>query len=436
MNNYIHIETYGCSANQNNSEIIKGILKQSGYEITNNEKIADILIINTCIVKGKTETKIKRRIQDLSKLYNGKLMVIAGCMPETDKNSLLKINPKLLLLGIHHTKDIVKLLNDYNENNLTREREKEYLSLKNEEKLCSPKISNNKLISIIQISEGCLGSCSFCKARIAKGPLFSYPQDKIIKQIENDLQQGAKEIWLTSQDNANYGLDRRKNELPELLNKILSLKHNFKLRLGMMNPNNLYPILNEMIEIYKSPKMYKFLHIPIQSASDKVLKDMNRPYKIEAVKEIIKKFKLEFSDITIATDIITGYPTETDRDHKSNLEFINESKPDVFNLSKFSSHKQTKAGKLIPLEKIIINKRASEIMELHRKTTQENKQKFLNKEIKVFVNSKSKIPNIYESRDDNYNIVLIKSSDKSIIGKNIHVIIKQIGVHHLIGEQI
>jgi len=97
MNNYVFIETYGCSANQNNSEIIKGILKSSGYEITNNEKIAEILIINTCIVKGKTETKIKRRIQDLARTYSDKLMVIAGCMPETDKESIKKINPKVIL---------------------------------------------------------------------------------------------------------------------------------------------------------------------------------------------------------------------------------------------------------------------------------------------------------------------------------------------------
>lgn len=434
MEKYVFIETYGCSANQNNSEIIKGILRQSGYEITNNEKIADILIVNTCIVKGKTESKIKRRIQDLSKLYKNKLMVIAGCMPETDKNSLLKINPNLILLGIHHTKDIVKLIRAFNENKLDKTKKEFYLSDQNEEKLCSPKISNNKLISITQISEGCLGNCNYCKTKLAKGSLFSYPQDKILKSIESDLQNSAKEVWLTSQDNASYGLDRGKNELPELLNKILSLKHNFKLRLGMMNPNNFAQIQNEIIEIYKNKKMYKFIHIPIQSASDKVLKDMNRPYKIKTVEEIIDKLKKQFPDMTLATDIITGYPTEKQEDHKSNLDFVKKYSPDVLNLSKFSSHKGTKAAELKPLDLKIINKRTAEIMELHRKTAQQNKQKFLNKEINVFVNSKTKIPNLYEARDENYNIVLIKSKDKSVLGKNIIVKIKQISVHHMIGE--
>ena len=324
---FIYIETYGCSANINNSEIMKGLLKQSGYEITNNLKIADILIINSCVVKGKTESKIKRRIQDLSKEFPNKLMIISGCMPETDFLSLKKINPKLLFLGIHHVKDISQLISDYFNNEFNSIKQKQYLSRQNEEKILLPKIPENKLISIIQISEGCNGQCSYCLTRLAKGNLFSYHQNKIIKTIENDLNSGAKEIWLTSQDCAAYGLDRGKQELPELLNKILNLKHNFKLRLVMMNPNNVYPILDQLIQIYKNKKMYKFLHIPIQSASNKILKDMNRHYVLEQVESIIKKFKEEFPEITLSTDIITAYPNETNEDHEKNLEFVRNFKP-------------------------------------------------------------------------------------------------------------
>jgi threonylcarbamoyladenosine tRNA methylthiotransferase CDKAL1 len=435
MNQFIYIETYGCSANQNNSEILSGILMQSGYQLTNNEKIADIIIINTCIVKGKTEQKIKRRIQNLSRLYKSKLIIIAGCMPETDFNSLKKINPKLIFLGTHHFTEVIKLIKDFNENQLTSKEQLNYLSKRNEEKILLSKISQNKLISIIQISEGCLGDCTYCKTKLAKGKLFSYEKEKIIKQIESDLQAGAKEIWITSQDNASYGLDKegKKPMLPELLNEILKLKHNFKLRLGMMNPNNLFPILEQLIQIYNNKKMYKFIHIPIQSTSNQILKDMNRNYNIEKVEEIINKFKKEIPNITIATDIITGYPTETEKDNEKNLDFIQNFKPDVLNLSKFSSHKSTEAGKLSPLSKEIINKRATELMQLHRKTAEENKQKFRNKTLNVFINKKIS-ENLYESRDDNYNIVLITSKDKSILGKNINIKIKNMGVHHMIGE--
>jgi MiaB-like tRNA modifying enzyme len=431
--NFIYIESYGCSANKNNSEIIAGILKHNKFEITNNEKIAEIIIINSCIVKGKTESKIKRRIQDLSREFPNKIMIVCGCMAETDFNSLKKINPHLLFLGLHHIKDIAKLIKDKSENKLSKSKQEGYMLKQEEEKILLPKIPSNKLISITQISEGCLGNCSYCKTRLAKGSLFSYPSEKIIKSIESDLSNGAKEIWITSQDNASYGLDNSISNLPRLLKKIIELRHNFKIRIGMMNPNHLYPILNEMIEIYKSPKIYKFLHIPMQSASNEVLADMNRKYKVEEAEKIIKKFRKEFPDISIATDIITGYPTETNENHKQNIEFIKKFSPDVLNLSKFSSHKGTKAGELKTLNKDIVSKRAGELMELHRKTAYENKQKFLKKKVRVLVNDKTKMQDVYESRDENYNIILVNSKE-NILGKNILVEIIQTGVHHMIGR--
>ena len=429
---YVYIETYGCAANQNNSEILAGLLRSSGYQITNNSEIAEILIINSCIVKGKTENKIKRRVQDLVKDFSEKLLIVTGCMPETDFKALSGLAPGALFLGTHHFKEIVKLIKDYDENNLDSGRQKEYLSGIDEEKVMLPKISQNKLISITQISEGCLGECTYCKSRLAKWKLFSYDMDKIVKSVESDLANGAKEVWLTSQDCASYGLDKGNAMLPELLKGVLDLKHNFKLRLGMMNPNYLYDILDGMIEIYDHKKMYKFLHIPIQSASDKVLKDMKRRYNISEVEEIIYRFRERFVDGVIATDIITGYPTEKDEDHLKNVDFVEKFKPDVFNLSKFSSHKDTFAGKLDVLDIEVINKRASELMTLHRDGAMENKRKFMNREMKVFVNSKSEMPGFLECRDDNYNIVFIKGG-KELLGKNIDVKINRVGVHHMFG---
>jgi len=427
---YIHIQTYGCSANQNNSEILKGILMQSGYQLTDNEKIADIIILNTCVVKSKTENKIKRRIQDLKK--SKKLTIITGCMPETDAKQIKELNPNTILLGTHHFKKIIKLINNYNNSQLDLTKQNDFLDYQKETKLNLPKIPKNKLISITQISEGCLGNCTYCKTRLAKGKLFSYPEDEIIKSIQNDLMSGAKEVWITSQDNANYNLDNGSQKLPELLNKILNLEYRFKLRLGMMDPNNVLPILKELIKVYKNKKMYKFLHIPIQSASNKVLKDMNRLYTIEQAEKIIKEFRKEFPNMTIATDIIVGYPTEKQSEHKQNINFIKRYGPDVFNLSKFSSHKQTSAGRLKQIPIKTINKRTSELMQIHRQTALENKQKFLNKIIKVFVNKKLG-DNFYEARDENYNIVLINSKE-NILGKNVNVKINKFGVHHLAGE--
>ena len=478
--NIVYIETYGCAANQNNSEIMAGMLSRAGFIITNNQEIAEIIILNTCIVKSKTESKIQRRIQDLknqSQTGKNKLVIIAGCVVESEAKNLKKLNPSIIFLGTHHTKDILNLIRDYKEKKLGDKKQSSYLSNQNEIKLNTPKQPQNSLISIHQISEGCLGDCTFCKTRLAKGKLYSYPKEEIIKSIESDLQNHAKEIWITSQDNAaygldwansrevpskktsdlqelksqkfkiseplgvldkdnaTYGLDKGKSELIELLKEILSLKYKFKLRLGMMNPNNVLPILNELIEVYKTnPKLYKFLHIPIQSASNPVLKHMNRHYTLEQAEHIIKKFKEQIPNITIATDIIVGYPTETEQDHQKNINFIRDFKPDVLNISKFSSHKLTPAGKLKPIKNSIINEQTSELMQLHRKTAQENKQIYKDKILKVFINKKIS-DNLHEARDENYNIILLKC-DKSLLGKEIQVKIKEIGVHHLIGEII
>ena len=426
----VYIETYGCSANQNNSEILAGILSQAGFALTNNLELADLVIVNSCVVKGKTESKIKRRIQDLK----SKKIIISGCMPETDFKKLKKIKRDLVFLGTHHYKDIARIIREMQELKLDDKKQIEYLNCNPEIKLNLPKVPQNKLISIHQISEGCLGDCSYCKTRLAKGKLFSYPQKEILKSIESDLANGAKEIWLTSQDDAAYGLDRGRAELTELLKEILLLKHKFKLRLGMMDPNNVIPILDKLVEVYKDKKMYKFLHIPIQSASNKVLKDMNRFYKIEEAEKIINEFRKEFPDIVIATDIIVGYPTETEEDHKRNLEFIKRIKPDVFNLSKFSSHKQTKAGSLKQLPGNIIKKRATELMQAHKETARENKLKYLNQERVVFINEKIS-EQLYRARDENYNIVVLQAT-KEFLGKEINVKIKQISIHSMISELI
>jgi threonylcarbamoyladenosine tRNA methylthiotransferase CDKAL1 len=429
----VYIETYGCAANQNNSEIVGGLLRSADYGLTNNFDIADVVIINSCVVKGKTENKIKRRVQDLARC--GKLIVVCGCMSETDAVELRKLNSSAILLGVKHYKEIVRLLRDYYSGKLNAEKEKEYLSSGDEIKVGLPKISSNKLIGIVQISEGCLGNCSYCKTKLAKGALHSFDMDDIVESVESDLKNGAKEIWLTSQDCAIYGVDKYgEPRLVELLSKILSLKHRFKLRLGMMNPGGLSLILDDLLKVFKDKKMYKFLHVPVQSGSDNVLDSMGRGYKIELVERIICCFRKEFPDGVFATDIIVGYPLESVVGFEESLKFVEEFKPDVFNLSKFSRHKGTKAWGLKELDIGVINERASELMECHRARALENKKKFVGMYVKVFVN-KALGSGLFEGRDENYNIVLVKG-DKDLLGKNVEVVVKSVGVHHMVGELV
>ncbi len=355
---YVYFETYGCQANKNNTEIMKGLVRQAGLEITNNPDVADILVINTCIVKEPTEKKIERRISDLIKLYPKKPLIIAGCMPQVRKIK----QENIFLLGTHHIKDITKLIRKIYENKV----DEDFVSERNEEKLCLPKIPEKRDVGITQISEGCVGNCTFCITRLAKGKLFSYSEEKILKNIKNDLQSGAKEIWITSQDNAAYGLDKGKRKLPDLLRKILSLKGKFKVRVGMMNPENVLPILDELVEIYKHKKMKKFLHIPVQSGSNKILKLMNRRYKVEDFIKIVDSFKKEIPDLTLWTDIIVGFPGETEKDFEESLNLVKKIKPSFINISRFWVRKGTPAEKMKQLPQQEVKKRVKKLISLFK----------------------------------------------------------------------
>jgi len=201
-----------------------------------------------------------------------------------------------------------------------------------------------------------------------------------------------------------------------------------------MNPNNVLQIIDDIIEIYQNPKMFKFLHIPIQSGSDKILKLMNRKYSSKDFLKIIEKFREKIPEITISTDIIVGFPEETENDFQETIELIKKIKPEILNRSNFSSHKQTPASKLKKILEKIITERATELMNLHLKICEDIQKNYLEKEMKVFVDQKG-FGNTFLARTENYKLVAVKSS-KNILGKFVNVKIKKLFPHYLMGEII
>jgi MiaB-like tRNA modifying enzyme len=360
----IYLETYGCAANQNNGEILQGLLERQGFIFVSKPEIADMAILNTCIVKGPTRQRMVSRIKKLARFP---MFIVAGCMPDVESERIKRIakqvnpNLKLALIGTNHVHEIVKIMKALSEN-----KELNLLSKTREIKLCLSKTPRRKNIGITQISEGCQGNCSFCIVRFAKGNLFSYPQYKILKNVKQDLVT-CNEIWLTSQDNAAYGTDVGKPKLPELLKKILNIKGKFKIRLGMMNPYSLFPCLDEIIECYKNPKMFKFLHVPVQSGSNSILRLMNRKYKVHDFLFIVEKFRREIPNIIISTDIIVGFPGESKRDFDKTLKLIKNIHPEVLNISKFWPMPGTVASRMkqIPIKEI--KKRVIKLMKFHKK---------------------------------------------------------------------
>jgi MiaB-like tRNA modifying enzyme len=335
----VWIEAYGCSANIADSEIIAGTLNSHGYNIVNCIDDSDLNIIVTCSVKDSTEHKMLHRIKQLTGA--NKPLLVAGCLTKTERKKIEQINPKVGLLGPNSLDRSVEAVNlTFSNNKIV------FLDDSSAEKVNLPRLRVNKSISIVEIASGCLSNCSFCQTKISKGNLKSYRPGSISSQIKNDIKDGCNEIWLTSTDNGCYGKDINSN-LVELLKLCTQLEGNYKLRIGMLNPMYLSEILYDLILVYKNEeKIFKFLHIPVQSGSNKILKQMYRGHDIEIFKKAIDEFRKSIPEITIATDVIVGFPNETEEDFKLTIDLIKESEPDIINISKYSQRSGTVSSRL------------------------------------------------------------------------------------------
>ena len=391
----LFVKTYGCTLNKKDTE---NVVKEHNFTEEFSEiKKADYIFINTCGVKEQTQTKI---LNFLKKLNENKIpqekIIIFGCLVNIDKEALVSEMPNAKYFKVSEKEKIECIINNV-ENN---------------------KSSNKKNTQTIILSNGCLGNCYYCAVKFARGKLESKPIEKIIKEIEYSVnEEKSKEILLTSQDNGCYGFDINEN-LNTLLKKIIEIKGDFKIRVGMANPQHLKIIINELIEIYKNEKIYKFLHIPIQSGSNKILKEMNRYYTIEDVYDIIEKFKKEIPDISIGTDIIVGYPTETENDFQETIDFIKKIKPNFINLSRFGMRKNIEAKKYKDLISRTKKERSRKVTKIFEDYLLDKNKEEIGKEKEIIITEIGK-NNKYIGKTNNYLSVVIDENVK--IGQKVKV---------------
>jgi MiaB-like tRNA modifying enzyme len=321
---------------------MKGILAKYDFRLVENPEDAYVVVVNICTVKGDA-TAIKT-IRKLHEAYPRKRFVVAGCITKSIMPKIKEIVPECSMISTQHIKEIVSVIEEtMNDNPLT------VMSKNEEEKIDLPRIRKNPVIGIIPISSGCLGYCAYCSVRLIKGKLKSYAAEKILKEINQALKEGCKEIWLTSQDTGAYGKDINTN-LVALLKEIVAIDKKFMIRIGMMNPNHALEMLNDLIEIYKNEKIFKFIHIPVQSGNNDILKMMKRKYTVEDFTKIVDTFRNSFDKITISTDIIAGFPTETKEQFQESVRLIDRIKPDVVNISRYSARPGTDAAKMEQLK--------------------------------------------------------------------------------------
>lgn len=359
----VYASAYGCPSNIADYEIALGLLRKVCFEIVNNPTKSDLNIIFTCIVKSPTEQRMVHLIKKFTKI--GKPLIVAGCMPKTEQKLIEKIAPRASMIGpnsIERIVDVVRATLDGKKVVFTKDLKKP--------KLCLPRIRKNPRVGIIEISTGCLSNCSYCQVKFARGKLFSYSIERIIEEVKQAVKDGCNELWITSQDNACYGKDIGVT-LPELLNEICKIGGNFSVRVGMMNPAHVKPILKELIESYKNEKIQRFLHLPVQSGSDRILRLMKRGYTIKDFIEIVEEFRKEIPSLFLSTDVIVGFPSEDSLDFNLTLKLIKNLKFNKVNISKFGSRPGTLASKMKQLDPQVINQRSKIIHKVVKKMQSE-----------------------------------------------------------------
>lgn len=423
----IYVKGYGCSSSFADAEVLAGCLSSAGHAIVGDLQKAELVIYNTCAVKAPTEN---RMIYLLKKVPREKKLIVAGCLPLINFERLSKEVRFDGVVGPALGKEVVDIVEQVS---IGMHVEKLGNTTMSMPRLNLPRIRINPKISIIPINYGCLGSCAYCCVRFARGRLRSYSIKEIVDRVEKDFVEGVREFWLTSQDTACYGRDIGTN-LVSLLQYVCNINENFFVRVGMMTPNNLL-FIDELIEVFQDDKIFKFLHIPVQSGDDDILKQMNRSYSKNDFISIVEKFRKAFPQLTVATDVIVGFPRETDEAFKHTWKLIEDIRPDIVNISKFFVRPRTLAVNLKPkVSPSKVKNRSACLASLVRRIALERNISWNGWSGRMLVDEFGKLGSVV-GRNFAYKPIVIKNSHcQGLLGHFVSVKIIDVFQSHLLGE--
>lgn len=432
-----YIETFGCTSNFGDSLELTEALQDMGHVPSALEE-ADAVIVNSCAVTERTERKILRRLRELE----GERLVVAGCLPAALPDSIRGISCRASLgtLKGAAARRIAELFEESAP--LTPHTSlppasppsvpKPLSSTPPSTTPLSPTANAGNLCRIVNVAEGCRGRCRYCIVRKARGPLSSRPIEDIIARIRSLAAEGVAEVQLAAQDTAAYGLDIGAS-LAGLLDNAAQVPGRFRLRVGMMNPNNILPQQEELIRAFRSPKIYKFLHIPVQSGSDDILQSMGRDYKVQEFLGIAQAFRECFEDITIVTDIIAGFPGETEEDFISSARLLDRLQPDKVNVTRYSRRPGTGAAEMYDMPDRIKKDRSRILTEMWLRIAAERNRRYLGRVLPCVVVEEGRCGTM-KGRTANYLGVVIE--EKVPLGSSQMIEINSCNSFYLSGRPV
>jgi len=368
----VFVQSFGCSHNNSDGEYMAGQLAAYGYRVTSDFPNADIYLINSCTVKDPSERHFLTLMQKAQQTK--KPTVVAGCVPSADPKKQ-KEWQGVSVIGVNDIDKVVEVVSEAAKGNIvnTLKPGSSAITKKKAGALADihlPKIRRNEFIEIVPINRGCLNKCTYCKTKHARGDLKSWPPRDIIQRIEHVIQkEGVKEVRLTSEDTGAYGRDIGTDIATLLLSIVEVIPDGCMLRIGMTNPPYVMDHMADIAAALRHPNVYSFLHIPVQSGSDSVLALMRREYTRDEFIRLAKYLTDNVPHVTIATDVICGFPGETDENFEETLSLVRMFKfPSLF-ISQFYPRPGTPASAMKQLSSEIIKERSRKCTELFNSYT-------------------------------------------------------------------
>ncbi len=430
----IFIKTFGCQMNEYDSNRIFDTIKKIGFSKTSIQDDADCYLINTCHIRDKAKEKVYHEVGRVKKIFRNKkkpLFIVAGCVAQAENEEMLKREPYIdIVIGPQSYHNINSLILNHKKDR------KEFTEFETKDKfdyLDKIKNTSSKVSSFLTIQEGCDKFCSFCVVPYTRGPEYSRPFEKIILEAQDLLKSGAKEIILLGQNVNAYSFKGKTKEyrLSDLINELEKFREISRIRYTTSHPRDM---TEDLIDCYStSKKLQPFVHLPIQSGSNKVLKLMNRGHSVEKYFEIYEKLKKINSTIEFSSDFIIGYPGETEEDFNDTLNFLNKIKFVNSYSFIFSPRPGTPASNLNLIHHEVAKDRLLKVQKILFQYQLEHNKSFLEKKIDVLVENKMKKNQKYFGRNEYLNGVIFDGNEK-LIGKTVKIKINKVNQNNLFGK--
>ena len=403
--------TLGCKVNQYETNAMAQKFIEKGYKVVEHTEVADIYVINTCTVTNMSDRKSRQMLRRVKELNKEAIIVACGCYVQVAKEEVEKIEEVDLILGNNEKKNIVELVEKFQNEKIEKEKKSELEEVedvmhKKEFVEFGDVIYTEKTRAVIKVQDGCDRFCSYCIIPYARGRVRSRKPENIISEIEKISKKGIKEVVITGIHIASYGKDfKEEYRLIDLLEEINKIKGIERIELGSIEP---LLITEEFVRrLKKLEKICHHFHLSLQSGCNETLKRMNRRYSVEEFKNIVELLKKNYEDVNLTTDIIVGFPGETEEEFQKTYEFLKEIKFYKMHIFKYSQRKGTKAA--VMSEQIDGNKkeeRSRKLIELSGKNEEEYNKKYVGKEVEVLWEEEKE--GFYKGHTKNYILAYLK----------------------------